>query len=479
MKIHVDKTPAAVRFLAAALVLGFFVWLCGRWGAEKRLTIAIHQGVEGAALKKVAQRFTNEYKIPVEVVEFPYDELYEREQSQLSNRSSGDKVVPHFDVLMVDDPWLPALLINKEHRQDPYRLQELHFNQEQLNDLKKDFFKTSLDVARNPYCEEDDAVCNITYYGVPFVGNSQLFCYRQSVFPTPDKVPATWEQVAIESHKIESANQGLGYVTRIGPGNSIVTDFLPILWSYDAKSLPVHFSLDDKSLPVHFSPQDFVLHDPQAATQAFQTLVELVGERNLNSASLDDFDVSAYLAKDRASMGVVWSAWAMMLAKVEQKNGRDELRCTDIPRDNPEPGTLPVPELGTWLLAIASNSELKGEAEEFIRYATSEKQLRLAAADGNPPPRRSVLEHPNTSDIPSRFFAAQFRALEHARPRPRTVYWREMEAALGEHLVQLVWGSNDVSEAVTQAKLKLESLLAKEWLVHPPIKGLPAQTARK
>src|SRR5215472_15905762 len=127
MKIRFDKTPAAVRFLAVALVLGFFVWLCGRWGAEKRLTIAIHQGVEGAALKKVAQRFTNEREIPVEVVEFPYDELYEKEQSQLSNHSGGDKVVPHFDVLMVDDPWLPALLINKDKPQDPYRLQELHF----------------------------------------------------------------------------------------------------------------------------------------------------------------------------------------------------------------------------------------------------------------------------------------------------------------------------------------------------------------
>src|SRR5215472_123909 len=150
-----------IRNVATVILLGFFVGLCGRWGAEKRLIIAIHQGVGGAALKNVAERFTHERKIAVEVVEFPYDDLYDKEQNQLSNESGDDKV-PHFDVMMVDDPWLPALLIGRTNAQDR-RLQELHFNQEQLNDLKKDFFKTSLDVARNPYCEDTDPACANTY----------------------------------------------------------------------------------------------------------------------------------------------------------------------------------------------------------------------------------------------------------------------------------------------------------------------------
>jgi hypothetical protein len=54
----------------------------------------------------------------------------------------------------------------------------------------------------------------------------------------------------------------LGYVTRIGPGNSIVTDTLAILWAYD----PNIFS-------VTYTNRDMSLHNPSHALQTFRELV--------------------------------------------------------------------------------------------------------------------------------------------------------------------------------------------------------------
>src|SRR5262249_20168715 len=102
----------------------------------------------------------------------------------------------------------------------------------------------------------------------------------------------------------------------------------------------------------------------------------------------------AYLAEGRASMGIVWSAWAMSLRRIQAaqpKEARQTLKCGLMPGDPESGGT---PELGVWLLAIPKTSAMHDEAEEFIKYATSYEQMLIAAVEGNPPPRRSVLKIP-------------------------------------------------------------------------------------
>jgi len=437
---------------------------------ERRLRIAIKQGVEGVALKEIASHFNDRDRadaghIQVEVVEFTYDQLYELEQEQLEGRQYPPK--KPFDVIMVDDPWLYSLVF------DPNDPNPTTRRLDNLNDVlkeKTDYFQKTLDVCR--YCPDDQQPCS-DYFAVPFVANSQLFARRGADLAESDAT--TWKQIIDAADRIERSGR-LGYVMRIGPGNSIVTDFMPILWAYDPKSFLEH-------------PNGEVLNEPNAA---FETLIKLVGRRkSLGSAGMDDFDVSAHLqvSADRqggASMGIVWSAWAIMLAQLEDddaeksaaKNGSDfaeprklaqsgvnskeKLQFGNVPRST-ESGPEAQPELGAWLLAVPSNAEHNDAAKAFIRFATEFATLELAKHEPiqtaawrqNPPPRKSVLkelanEKPFTTH-PSLGGAIEW-SLEHARARPRTECWKEIESKLGQNLEKLLARDSPSARDISQTE---------------------------
>src|SRR5262249_27463384 len=190
------------------------------------------EGVEGVGLKKAAERFSKERGVTVKIKELPYNELFDEELKQVGEESS------EFDVIMVDDPWMPALLgsRNSEHpgkEGGRYRLKRLEKETYAQDNGLDDFVQKTLDVAS--FCLHSGP-CD-DYYGVPYVGNSQLFCYNTQDFPRGN-LPQTWEEIKQASANLPKGR--LGYVTRVGSNNSIVTDFMPILWSYDKKSFPLH-----------------------------------------------------------------------------------------------------------------------------------------------------------------------------------------------------------------------------------------------
>jgi ABC-type glycerol-3-phosphate transport system substrate-binding protein len=74
------------------------------------LTIAVNSGVEGVALKDAAYRYATDRGITVEIVEYPYDRLYDEELDQLQQEVSA------YDVVMMDDPWLTGLLTGEGRR---------------------------------------------------------------------------------------------------------------------------------------------------------------------------------------------------------------------------------------------------------------------------------------------------------------------------------------------------------------------------
>ena len=138
-----------------------------------------------------------------------------------------------------------------------------------------------------------------------------MFCYNADDIQAP-ALFHDWDQVKKTSESFQGANK-LGYVTRIGPNNSIVTDFMPILWAYENEEAP------RDSFAVFASGEK-----EKEDSLAFQAMVELVGKQKASGISVDDFDVAAYLATGRASMGIVWSAWAMSLINIQ--NTRDALQ---------------------------------------------------------------------------------------------------------------------------------------------------------
>jgi multiple sugar transport system substrate-binding protein len=402
--------------MRARLILMTAVLLaaCGRTSSSPALTIAINAGVEGDALKAAANEWGALNRTRVEIVELPYANLFEKELLDLSSRTGA------YDVVMMDDPWFPRLVENGN-----------------LAPLARhpdaDFLASCLDVCREPYRTG-------TYYALPYVGNSQLFFYRQDLF---DKhglaAPATWDDVLAAAKKIGAAEKMYGYVMRAAPGNAVVTDFLPLYWAFGAEMF------DEKRLPSVASPE---------AIASVRFMLELGKYTPPGYTGFNADEVSAHLLQSTAAMSINWPAWIAAMDDPARSRVVGRIAFTQVPSARRKG----VAELGAWLLAIPVASRNKDRATEFVFWTTAAAQMKQAALRGNPPTRRSVFLD---AALRARFraFPAQLASLETARPRPRTPAWNEIENAFGIYLSQANAGSISVEQALERANQEIAAIL--------------------
>src|SRR5215213_4022978 len=185
---------------------------------SKQLTLAVVSGVEGDALKQAALDYEAQTGVHINIAEFPYANLFEKELIDLNARTGA------YDLIMMDDPWFPTFA----GKQFLTELTPLLQKRGQTGP-DSDFVATSLAVCRHPY--ETGAL-----YALPYVGNSQLFFYRKDLFAKHSlKEPATWNDVLAAAKTIqekESAAGMYGYVMRAAQGNAAVADFMPIFWAF-------------------------------------------------------------------------------------------------------------------------------------------------------------------------------------------------------------------------------------------------------
>ena len=171
----------STRFVFAIVaVIALAVSSCQRSGKQdtRTLTLAINSGVEGDALKQAAKDYEQQTGIHINIAEFPYANLFEKELIDLNARTGA------YDLIMLDDPWFPKFaslnvltdltpLLQKRGKSGP----------------DDDFVATSIALGREPY--QTGAL-----YALPYVGNSQLFFYRKDLFQKHNlKEPATWDDV--------------------------------------------------------------------------------------------------------------------------------------------------------------------------------------------------------------------------------------------------------------------------------------------
>ena len=384
---------------------------CSRTGSNKTLTIAVNAGVEGSALKAAAQEWGGLRNTRIQVVELPYANLFEKESLDLTSRTGA------YDVIMMDDPWFPKLVADSGLTPLPRQ-------------PDTDFLASCLAVCRN----------SGTFYALPYVGNSQLFFYRKDLFekyklPAPDR----WQKVLEAARTIGAGEKMYGYVMRAAPGNSAVTDFMPLLWAFGGDIF------DPQGKPSLASPE---------AIDALRFMLELGKVSPPGYAGFNADEVSAHLLQGTAAMSINWPAWIAAMDDPLKSKIPGKIEFAQVPA-----ARLPgVAELGSWLLAVPSQSPHRDAAFDFIYWATDAPQLTQAALRGNPPTRRSVFFSP---DLLKKFraFPAQLAALEGARPRPRTTQWNEIENAFGVSLSQANSGAVSPEAAMQQANREIGAIL--------------------
>lgn len=396
---------------------------------RKQLTLAVISGVEGDALKQAARDYEAQTGTHINIAEFPYANLFEKESIDLQARTGA------YDLIMLDDPWFPRFateqfltdltpLLQKRGQSGPDR----------------DFIETSIALCRHPY--ETGPL-----YALPYVGNSQLFFYRKDLFEKHSlKPPATWNDVLAAAktiHEKESTGangaQIYGYVMRAAQGNAAVADFMPIFWAFGGEMF------DAAGKPTVNSPQ---------GVEALQFMLELGKLSPPGYASFNADEVGAHLLQGTAAMSINWPAWISRFNDQSKSRVSGKMEFTTLPGVN-KPGQA---EIGNWLIAIPRDSQNAETAMDFLLWATSAEQMKRSAQRGNPPTRRSLFKDPELLAV-NPAYPAQLRSLETSRPRPRTPQWNEIENVFGIFISKANSGELSAVEAMNQANAEIEKIL--------------------
>jgi len=398
----------------------------------KVLTIAINSGVEGDALRQAARDYEQQTGIHLNIAEFPYANLFEKELIDLNARTGA------YDLIMLDDPWFPKFaslnvltdltpLLQKRGKSGP----------------DDDFVAASMALCRHPY--QSGALL-----ALPYVGNSQLFFYRKDLFQKHNlKAPASWEEVLnaaklISEQETAGAPDGgrvYGYVMRAAQGNAAVADFMPIFWAFGGEMF------DGNGQPTVNSPEGIA---------ALKLMIDLGKYSPPGYPSFNADEVGAHLLQGTAAMSINWPAWISSFSDSTKSKVIGQMEFGQLP-DAKNPGRA---EIGNWLIAIPGDARNSEAAMDFLLWATSAEQMKMSAQRGNPPTRKSVF---NDSQLVANFpsYPAQLRSLESSRPRPRTPLWNEIENAFGIYLSKANSGELSAEEAMNQANAEIAKIVAR------------------
>jgi len=402
---------------------------CTGQPSRKQLTVAVISGAEGEALKQAARDYEAQTGTHIEIAEFPYANLFEKELIDLKSHTGA------YDLIMLDDPWFPRFanenvlteltpLLQKRGQSGP----------------DSDFVEASLNVCHHPF--QTGAL-----YALPYVGNSQLFFYRKDLFEKYSlKPPATWDDALAAAKTIhEKETQGAngskvyGYVMRAAQGNAAVADFMPIFWAFGGEMF------DANGKPTVNSPEGIA---------ALQFMLELGKYSPPGYASFNADEVGAHLLQGTAAMSINWPVWIRPFSDPSRSKVVGRMEFTTLPGAK-KPGQA---EIGNWLIAIPRYSKNAEAATDFLLWATAPEQMKVSTRRGNPPTRRSLF---NDAELVAKnpTYPAQLRSLESSRPRPRTPYWNEIENAFGIFLSKANSGELSPAEAMNQANAEIEKIL--------------------
>jgi multiple sugar transport system substrate-binding protein len=412
--------------MRVTILLTLFLLLAASCTPRKQLTLAVVSGVEGDALKQAARDYESQTGTHINIAEFPYTNLFEKELIDLKARTGA------YDLIMLDDPWFPRFASEQLLTDLTPLLQ-----QRGQSGPDSDFVETSVALCRHPYQTGP-------LYALPYVGNSQLFFYRKDLFEKHSlKEPATWQDVLTAAKTIhEKENAGAkvyGYVMRAAQGNAAVADFMPIFWAFGGEMF------DASGKPAVNSPEGIA---------ALQFMLELGKYSPPGYASFNADDVGAHLLQGTAAMSINWPAWISSFADATKSKVIGKMEFTTLP-SAARPGQA---EIGNWLIAIPRDSQQVDAAMNFLLWATTAEQMKRSAQRGNPPTRKSLFHDPElVAKNPA--YPAQLRSLESSRPRPRTPYWNEIENAFGIFLSKANSGELPPAEAMNQANAEIEKIL--------------------
>ncbi len=382
-------------------------------GEKQKLTLVLRGGVYPEYMQPLLTAFEEENNVTCEVLSFSFDDLYSKITLDAANQ------VGAYDLMMVDSQWFAEFneyglmmdLTEAGYQRDPDFVPALC---PEIGDSGHDFVI--------PYCVQ----INFLFYN-----DARL----ESVNA---EVPTTWEEVLSTAQAVAATGTN-GYVLRAQAGDSIMGDFLPILWAHGGDI---------------FDAQGNTTIDTPEFRQALQFYIDL----GKTGTIMEKDDIVASVNDGASAMSLCWATWY-------QPNENSTAHYTVIPRklNESSAGDHASSIFGSWYLGIPSNSQNKDLALKLINYLST-AQAQYAAIDSGceptyVPTRTSVYEDTAvTEKYP--FLQNVYEAIPNGTYRPMVKQWTQIIVDLGTEIESAVHGMKTVEQAVADGQAIVEQLMA-------------------
>src|SRR5215211_8910755 len=412
---------------------------------SKRSTFAAPAFLQGTTIVFAAntdhaplvQPLLDEYQaannVTIQVEQGQYNEF----QAKVITNLTG--VTGAYDVVSLDDPWMPQFGGGEFIMNLGELLEELGYTRD------PDFVPELLALGDFPPGSGLRAI--------PWVGNVQVFAWRTDVMEELglEAPPATWDDVLAYAQAVTEAKSGedlYGIGVRGVAGNPAATSFLPVLRGYGT-------DLFDEN----WEPQ----LETDAAMQAITTHLEFA---KLAPPGVEP--VGHPQMGQNMSQGLIAQSsdiWPDQLLQIYDPEFSAVVGMVEIGGEPAQEGVEPANMTGNWLLGIPEGSENAEAALDFILWFTApEQQLRLLLDQNIPATRMSVMENPDAvAKLP--FLPGLLSAARNALPRPRTPYYNAVEAIYGRYVAEAIAGQTSGDDALANANKEIRELMVREGVL--------------
>lgn len=411
------------------------------------------------AIKMVLPDFKAATGIDINLDTMPYDALQQKVFAELAAGSS------HYDIMIVDTPWMPALTHTIAPITDMLLDNTASADLDIADFIPKVFFDTAVyqkDASHQHFAKTDviDLAAikagGFDVFGLPMQANALTLAYRKDLFEDPanqsayksktgkDLVPPTsWDDfTAIAQFFTNPSKRMWGTTLMAGAGDWATDDF---------KSLLAGFGGDG-----HLVGDDFsVAFDTPEGVAALSYYVDLIQNKKVTppgttSASWDN--VATSFADGLSAMTMNYHDLALA------PNVKGSVGYAVVPT-----GKGIGPHFGTWMLSVNSFSQNKDWAYQAIKWFTSSATQTKALERQLHPTRKSVyvqaLKDATITAKYANFYDVLGKSLAVGVGRPRLTNYGDVDRAVWIAVNDAARGAAPPADALKKASEQVKTLL--------------------
>ena len=404
---------------------------------------------DSAAILLVKPDFEKEFGIKLNVDTIPYNALQQKVFAELAAGSS------HYDIMVCDTPWMPALTHKFEPLSAYIGNKKLTSADLQLTDfIDKVFYDTTVYNAGKPNLHFPDAQAKIDLptikskgfevFGLPIQANALTMIYRKDLFQSPTEqanfkqktgkalaVPKTWDDFVTVAEFFTRPSQRLyGATLMAGAGDWSTDDF---------KTLLACFGGDGHMISDNFQ----TAFDSPAGVAALTFYQDMINKNKITPPGTT-----------AASWDTVASTFGAGLAAISMNyhtetlnsNVKGKIGYAVVPKK-----TAYGPHFGTWMLSLNKFGKNKNWAYRALVWYTSAAVQEKMISTQLHPTRKSVYAKVGGQE----FYRVLGQALAEGVGRPRLTNYGDVDTAIWVAVNKAASGADPASElasAATQVK---------------------------